>query len=406
MTQTFVSVGASQTAAVWARTLRRRGFDGSIVLIGDEPQPPYQRPPLSKEYLQGEQDLDEMFLLAPEWCEKNNVTLRLATRVERIRPRDRALDLADGCSVTADAVLLATGGRPRILGGLTGDRILYLRTLEDADRLRVHLAPGRHVITVGGGFIGSEIAAAARAAGADVTVLEAMDVPLEMILGRDIGRVCGEIHRSHGVDLQTSRTVETIESGADSVTVRTRDGGSVEGDVVVVGIGTLPNVEVAAGTDIQVSNGIVVDEYCQTSLDGIFAAGDVANHYHPVFDTRMRVEHFDNANKQGMAAAKNMVGQRTVFNDPHWFWSDQYELNLQHVGHATQWDDVVVRGSLDEFDFTAFYLSKGVLRAAFAVERGDDIGVARQLISVQASPDPAKLRDEDVDLFDLMDDEE
>ncbi len=400
---TYVIVGASQTASVAARTLRRRGFDGHIVMVGEEADLPYQRPPLSKEYLQGEQERDELVLLTEEWCGQNDVDLRLGVRAERLRPTERAVELADGSRIVGDAVLLATGARPRTLPGVFGDRVVYLRTIEDADRLRAFLQPGARVITVGGGFIGSEIASSATAAGADVTILEATDVPLERIVGRQVGQICGDIHRSRGVDLRTGQLVESILASESGVSVTTRDGNLVEGDVVVVGIGTVPNVELTEGSGVEVDNGIVVDEYCRTNVENVFAAGDVANHYHPLFGCRLRVEHFDNANKQGMAAGKNMLGKPTAFNDPHWFWSDQYDLNLQHVGHAPQWDDVVLRGSTEDFDFSAFYLHKGVVRAAFAVERGDDISAARQLIAAQASPAPEQLRDEDVDLYELLD---
>lgn len=402
MPGTIATVGAGQTAAVAARTLRRRGFDGQLVLIGAEPHLPYQRPPLSKEYLAGEQDRDEVFLLTEKWCADNAVDLRLGTGASRVDAAAGAVELEDGTRVEADAVLLATGSRARLLPGAEGDRVVHLRTLDDADRLRGHLRPGRHVITVGGGFIGAEVASVARTAGARVTVLEAMDTPLEPVLGREFGEVCGRILRDNGVDLRTGETVTEVAETAGGVTVRTAAGTVLEGDVVVVGIGSVPNTEVAERSGIAVDGGVLTDEHCRTSTDRVFAAGDVTSHYHPLFGRRMRVEHFDNANKQGMAAAKNMLGRATVYGDPHWFWSDQFDLNLQHAGHVSQWADVVVRGSVEELDFLAFALDGGVVRAAFAVERGGEMFLARELIAAGAAPDPDLLRDEDVELTELL----
>jgi 3-phenylpropionate/trans-cinnamate dioxygenase ferredoxin reductase subunit len=402
MPGTIATVGAGQTAAVAVRTLRRRGFDGQLVLIGAEPHLPYQRPPLSKEYLAGEQDRDEVFLLTEKWCADNAVDLRLGTGASRVDAAAGAVELEDGTRVEADAVLLATGSRARLLPGAEGDRVVHLRTLDDADRLRGHLRPGRHVITVGGGFIGAEVASVARAAGARVTVLEALDVPLEPVLGREFGGVCGRILRDNGVDLRTGETVTEVAETAGGVTVRTAAGTVLGGDVVVVGIGSVPNTEVAERSGIAVDGGVLTDEHCRTSTDRVFAAGDVTNHYHPLFGRRMRVEHFDNANKQGMAAAKNMLGRTTVYGDPHWFWSDQFDLNLQHAGHVSQWADVVVRGSVEELDFLAFALDGGVVRAAFAVERGGGMFLARELIAAGAAPDPDLLRDEDVELTELL----
>jgi 3-phenylpropionate/trans-cinnamate dioxygenase ferredoxin reductase subunit len=403
MSNTIVTVGAGQSAAVAVRTLRRRSaHDGPIVMLGDEQYVPYQRPPLSKEYLAGEQEAEETFLLSEQWCADNNVELRLGTRVARIDIAGRRVELDDGTGVDADLVLLAPGSRARRLPGVEGDRILYLRTLDDAVALRSRLRPGARVICVGAGFIGSEIASVAIGAGAEVVTLEAFDTPLERALGQQMGQVCAQLQRDNGVDLRCGELVDSITETADGVRVRTQSGMNVEGDVVVIGIGTVPNTEVAERSGIGVDNGILVDEYCRTNVAEVFAAGDVTNHWHPLFQTRMRVEHFDNANKQSAAAAKNMVGKQTVFDDPHWFWSDQHGLNLQHCGFAEGFDDLVVRGSLPERDFIAFYLRKGAVRAAFAVERGGDMFVAKQLVSTAATPAPERLRDESVELAELL----
>jgi len=304
--------------------------------------------------------------------------------------------------VPGDAFLLATGSRARRLPGVEGERVIYLRTLDDATRLREYLRPGARIVLVGGGFIGSEVASTARGAGADVTVLEALEVPFERILGRQMGELCAGLQRDHGVDLRTGQTVESVEVADSGVAVRTGAGDVIEGDVVVIGIGTVPNVEVAERSGIDVDGGVLVDEYCRTSVENVWAAGDVVNAWQPSLGRRLRVEHFDNASKQGMAAAKNMLGQTTAYDDPHWFWSDQFGLNLQQSGVAERWDQIVVRGSVEDRDFMAFYLDAGVVRAAFAIERGADMYVAQQMILAQAAPDPAKLVDEAVELAELI----
>lgn len=402
MPNTIVAIGAGQTAAVAARTLRRRKHDGPIILIGEEKYHPYQRPPLSKEYLAGDQEEGDTCVLEQEWCADNDVELRLGTRAVRIDHADSYVELEDGSRVEGDTFLIATGSRAARIPGVEGERVVYLRDLDDAAWLRNRLAPGARVIAVGTGFIGSEVASVARAAGAEVVALEALDVPLERALGREMGEVCARIIRANGVDLRTGEKVESVTETDDGVTVTTAAGTVVEGDVVVVGVGTVPNTEVAEASGIDVDGGVLVDEYCRTSVANVFAAGDVTNHWHPLFGRRLRVEHFDNANKQGMAAAKNMLGRESVFEDPHWFWSDQFGLNLQHAGHAEVWDQIVVRGSVDELEFLAFYLHQGVVKAAFSVERGGDMFLAKELIAAQATPDPASLADEETELAELM----
>ncbi|MGH8961086.1 MAG: NAD(P)/FAD-dependent oxidoreductase [Jatrophihabitantaceae bacterium] len=397
--RSVVVVGAGQVAAIAARTLRRRGFAGRIDLIGAESHAPYQRPPLSKEYL-ADGDRDELFLLSEPWLAKNEVSLHLGVAAERIRPADRAVELADGTTIDADAVLLATGGRARRLPGVEGDRIHYLRTLDDADRLRAQLPPGARLIVIGGGFIGSEVAATARTAGVEVTVVEALDVPLQRVLGRRMGEVCAAIHRAHGVSLRLGESVDSVTENAHGVVVTT-SGARLEGDLAVVGVGIEPNVDVATRSGIAVTNGVLVDEYCRTDRPNVFAAGDVANHYHPLFDRTIRVEHFDNANKQAAAAANNILGNATVFDDPHWFWSDQYELNLQYAGHADAADEVVVRGSVDEFDCCAFYLRGGLIRGVFGVERGHEVLAAKELIARRVAVNAQLLADPDTDLLEL-----
>jgi 3-phenylpropionate/trans-cinnamate dioxygenase ferredoxin reductase component len=393
-----VIVGANLTGGTAAAALREEGFDGEVILVGEEPHPPYERPPLSKEYLRGEQPFEGALVRPDGWFEEQAIETRFGIRAERVDPRERVVVLQGGERVPYDALLLATGGRPRTLPGPPRHRVLYLRTIEDANRIRSHLEPGSRLVIVGAGFIGAEVAASARMLGVEVTVLERHEAPLVRAIGPEIGRMYAEIHRDQGVDLRTGEGVEAVQETPDGVVVRTTRGALIEGDAVVVGVGIQPNVELAAAAGLEVDDGIVVDEYCRTSVGGIFAAGDVANHHHPVFGRRIRVEHYDNALKQGTAAARNMLGRHEVFDDPHWFWSDQYEYNLQYAGFAHEWDEIVVRGSLEGRDFVAFYLKDGVILAALGLNRGGDVRRAMKLIHMKASPDPMLLRDEGVDL--------
>lgn len=404
MTQNVRIIGAGQAAAVAARTLRRRGFDGDIALVGEETHPPYQRPPLSKEYLQGNEERDNLFLLTEEWCARNNVELLLDRRAIGLDHSEQVIELADGSRVHGDTVLFATGTRPRRIPHVHGERVHYLRSVDDSDAVRGRIGPGSHIVIIGAGFIGSEVAASARTAGADVTMVEVLDVPLEGALGADLGTVCADIHRQHGVDLRMSETVESVTEGGDGVAVHLASGDVVEGDAVVVGAGVVPNVELAEAAGITVENGIVTDEYCRTSREGVFAAGDVANHYHPLAGRHVRVEHFDNANKQGAVAAKNILGRKVTCEDPHWFWSDQYDLNLQLVGDPGRRTELVIRGSVDDLDFVAFGLEDGVPRSAFAVERGGEVAIATELIAQQVVVDPAALCNEGTDLAALLPD--
>jgi 3-phenylpropionate/trans-cinnamate dioxygenase ferredoxin reductase subunit len=390
--------------------LRRNGFDGSIVIVGEEPQAPYQRPPLSKEFLQGAATEDELWSVAPGWYEENDVELVLGERALEIDRSNLDVVLDSGRRLNADSVLIATGGRPRQLPGVAeGERILYLRNLHDSIRIRDLIGPGKKLIVVGAGFIGSEVAASARGLGTDVVVLEGLEHPLSRVLGPEMGKVCGDIHREQGVDLRCGVICTSIVEKDGSVVVTTDDGSVFEGDAVVVGVGIQPNVEIAQASEITVGNGIRVDEFGRTSLDGVFAAGDVANHHHPLFGRRMRVEHFDNASRQGTNVGKNMLskgpGDRERYVEPHWFWSDQYDLSLQYAGHAEEWDEIVVRGSIEDRDFIAFYVKDGLIDAAFGVDRGLEVMMSKSLIAERIPFDLDSLREDDIPLESLLEEQ-
>jgi 3-phenylpropionate/trans-cinnamate dioxygenase ferredoxin reductase component len=398
--QTMVVVGANLAGGAAVSTLREEGFEGRVVLIGDEPDPPFERPPLSKEYLRGEKEFEATLLRPPVWYEESSVDLRLGQRANRIDPASRLVELEGGESVAYDRLLIATGGRNRRLQvpGHDLEGIFELRTRADADRIRAEAGPGRRAVVVGAGFIGCEVAASLRQMGVEVEVVEIFDAPLLRVVGSEVGKVYEGIHRDHGVTFHFRDDVASFEGRGKVEEVVTRRGARIGCDFVVVGIGIVPSTDLVDETPVQVENGIVVDEFCRTNVDVIYAAGDVANHHHPVFGRRIRVEHWDNALKQGANAARNMMGRGEVFEDPHWFWSDQYEFNLQYVGFASDWDQFVVRGSLDERDFLGFYLKEGLVQAAIGVNRGKEVRRAAAVIRRRRLVDPGALRDEDVDV--------
>jgi 3-phenylpropionate/trans-cinnamate dioxygenase ferredoxin reductase subunit len=399
----FVIVGANLTGGAAASTLRTEGFDGRVVLIGEEVHPPYERPPLSKDYLRGETKADDALLRPASWYEENGVELLLGAKAT-VDPAARVVELERGGPVQYDKVLVATGGRNRRLRvqGIDLEGVFDLRTIEDADRIRAKASAGRKAVVVGAGFIGCEVAASLRTMGMEVEVVDIFQVPLARALGAEIGKVYEGIHRDQGVRFHFEQTVERLEGDARVEAVVTSRGTRIGCDLVVVGVGIEPALDVVEGTGVALDDGIVVDEFCRTSIEGIYAAGDLANHYHPLFDARMRVEHWDNALKQGAAAARNMMGREAVFDDPHWFWSDQYEHNLQSMGHAADADELVVRGSMEERDFVAFHLKGGVVRAAVGLNRGKDVRRSAGLIRARAQVDAAALKDEDVDLRSLV----
>lgn len=403
--QTLVVVGAGHVAASAARALRRRGFAGPVVLVGDEPVGPYQRPHLSKERLSTGGD-DGLWLLTPAWCEANDVTLRTDSPVERIAADTGSVLLADGTSLPADLVVLATGGRPRRLPGVEGERVHHIRTLADSDRLRERLRPGRRVGVLGGGFLGTEVAAAALTLGAEVVVFDRDPVLLARAMGADIGAAVTGLHRSRGVDLRLGRPISEIRPGADGVDVVTEAGTETVDDLVVC-IGIEPNTDVALASGLVVGNGVEVDADGRTSLPTVFAAGDVAAHDHPLYG-RVRVEHVDVAQRQAAAIAATVAGRPTAFGDAHWFWTDQYEVNVQGLGMTgvRPTDVVVTRGSLADLEGTVFWLRDGLLVAGASIERGEDLSVARELMDLEIPVTAEQLADESVELEELLEQEE
>jgi 3-phenylpropionate/trans-cinnamate dioxygenase ferredoxin reductase component len=403
MAQRHVILGASLAGATAAITLREEGADGDVILIGAEPQPPYERPPLSKAYLRGEVPFDKALVRPAAFYAEHGIQTMFGTRARRIDPSARVVELEDHRRVSFDALLIATGGRNRTVSipGVDLDGIYSLRTVQDADGIRAEMIAGRRAVVVGMGFIGSEVAASLRQKGLDVVVIDPSKTPLFRVLGEAVGQTIAKLHRDHGVRMIFEDTVAAFEGTRRVGCVVTKAGVRLECDFAVVGIGIEPAIEALADSGIHVDNGVVVDEYCQTNVSGIYAAGDVANHYHPVFDRRIRVEHWQNAIKQGAAAARNMLGRRIAYDEIHWFWSDQYDANLQYAGFHTQWEQLIVRGRLDSGSYLACYVNAGRIDAAVGLNRGKEVRRVMPLIKARRPVNLAQLRDESVDLRSL-----
>jgi 3-phenylpropionate/trans-cinnamate dioxygenase ferredoxin reductase subunit len=403
MTQTFVIVGASLAGAKAAETLREEGFDGRVVLIGSETQRPYERPPLSKDYLRGEAEAKPYVHNEPFYAE-HDIELRTSTTVERIDPTSSEVSLAGGETLGFDRLLLATGARPRriSLPGADLDGVLTLRTIEDSEAIRARVDAGGRLVTIGAGWIGAEVAASARQRGCDVTIIEMAQLPLERALGPELGAVYRDIHGDHGVKFIGGAAIAAIEGDRSVTSVRLSDGRRVEADFVVVGVGVEPRTELARAAGLETDNGIVVDEHLQTSAPGIFAAGDVANAQHPFYGTRIRVEHWANALSQGPAAARNMLGRAEHYDRIPYFFSDQYDVGMEYAGYATTWDEVVFRGDPTSREFIAFWLRDGGVIAGMNVNVWDVNEHLQALIRARRPIDRRRLVDPDVPLEDLV----
>ena len=401
--QTFVIVGASLAGAKAAETLRTEGFDGRVVLIGEEARRPYERPPLSKEYLRAEKDFDAAAVHPAGFYHDHGIELRTASLVSAVEPSRRSVSLSSGEEIGYDRLLLATGAAPRRLSAPGADLpgVLYLRSVEDADVLRGAIGPSAQVVVIGAGWIGAEVAASARQLGASVAMVEVAALPLERVLGPAVGALYRDLHAGHGVDLHLGVGIERILGSESVEAVRLSDGTVLQASVVVVGIGASPRVELAEAAGLAVDNGILVDEHLETSAPGIYAAGDVANAYHPRYGTRIRLEHWSAALNQGPAAARAMLGQDVVYDRTPYFFSDQYDLGMEYRGWAPTFDRVAFRDDPARGAFLCFWLREGIVTAAMNANIWDAGDAIEALVRAGRPVDVARLVDPDVELAEL-----
>jgi len=409
--EALVIVGAGVAGGNAAATLREEGFRGRVVLIGREPGIPFGRPPLSKTYLRSEDDLDEWYVKPPGWYEEHGIERFVGSSVVAIDPVAHSVVLDSGQALGYNQLLIATGGENRRVGvpGAELGGIHYLRTIAECEAIKQEVRAGRHAAVVGMGFIGCEVAASLTQLGVRVTAVFPGRAPLEGVLGGEVGAAIGAIHRANEVELVAEGRIAAFEGSGRVEAALTADGRRVACDFVVAGVGIEPHVPAFVGSTVAQSGGVLVDERCRASDADVYAAGDVANQLHPRFG-RVRVEHFNNAEKQGRAAARCMLGATTPYDCVHSFWSDQYEHKLEYVGHTADWDQFVVRGSLEERQLLGFYLREGQIQAAVGLDRGGDpeldedseMAACARLVAQRARPAPAQFADEQVDLWSLV----
>jgi 3-phenylpropionate/trans-cinnamate dioxygenase ferredoxin reductase subunit len=400
MTDTFIVVGAGLAGAKAVETLREEGFDGRVVLIGAEPERPYERPPLSKDYLRGAAERETIYVHPEGFYAQHDVELRLGRRAVELNVGARELALDDGERLRYDRLLLATGAEPHRLAipGSDLEGLLYLRSVADCDALRERLDRAGTLVVVGAGWIGSEVAASARIRGLEVTVVEPQSVPLERVLGRELGAVYRDIHRDHGVRMRLGTGVKAFEGTGAVERVRTSDGDAIECDFVVVGAGVRPRTELAERAGILTGDGILADARLRTSAPGVFAAGDVVAAQHPFYGERIRVEHWANALEQGPAAARSMLGRAEPYDRLPYFFSDQYDVGMEYTGFAPTWDRVVFRGDPATREFIAFWLTGDRVAAGMNINVWDVVDPIRRLIRERVPVDERRLADPDIPL--------
>jgi 3-phenylpropionate/trans-cinnamate dioxygenase ferredoxin reductase component len=402
--QTFVIAGASLAGAKAAETLRSEGFDGRVVLVGEEPVRPYERPPLSKTYLRGEVGFDKAAVHPAGFYQDHDIELLTSTTVVSVDPANQQVDLNPGGLLSYDKLLLSTGASPRSLAipGTELEGIHYLRSLASCDALRDAIGRAAKVVVVGAGWIGCEVAASARQLGKQVALTEAAQLPLEHMLGREVGAMFRDLHADHGVELHLGVGVEAFRGSAAAEEAILADGTAVAGDLFVVGVGVSPRTELAEAAGLRLDNGVVTDAHLATSDPAIWAAGDVANVYYPLYGTQIRLEHWSAALNQGPVAAKNMLGQAVDYRKVPYFYSDQYELGMEYNGWAPKWDQVLYRGDRAGREVIVFWLDAGVPVAGMNVNVWDVSDTIAALVAAQRPVDLARLADPDVDLASLV----
>jgi 3-phenylpropionate/trans-cinnamate dioxygenase ferredoxin reductase component len=403
----YVIVGASLAGAKAAEALRTEGFDGPVILIGDETERPYERPPLSKGYLLGSADRDSIYVHSPEWYGDHDVDLRLGTTVTGIDPAAHDVILADGSRVGYAKLLVTTGSSARHLPvpGADLPGVLYLRRVADSEQLKTTFQTASRVAVIGAGWIGLEATSAARAAGVEVTVLEAADLPLLRVLGPEVAQVFAGLHREHGVDLRFGvKVAEITASDGRAHGVLLGDGTHVPAEAVIVGVGIAPNTQLAEAAGLRVSNGIVVDSQLRSSDPDIFAAGDVASAFHPLLGTHIRVEHWANALNQPQTAARAMLGQDVAYDRVPYFFTDQYDLGMEYSGYVEPggYDEVVFRGDVGQREFIVFWLRGGRVLAGMNVNIWDVNDALQDLVRASRPADSGRLANPDVPLQEVL----
>jgi 3-phenylpropionate/trans-cinnamate dioxygenase ferredoxin reductase subunit len=395
---TFAIVGGGLAGAKAAEALRDKDFDGHVVLFAAEEHLPYERPPLSKEYLAGKKSLDDFTTASSAWYRDHHVELQLGTEVTAVDPNGHTVSLPDGSTVRYDKLLLATGSRPRRppIPGADAPNVHYLRTIDDAAILNSSLVEGSSLAVVGAGWIGLEVAAGARERGVTVTVVEATEVPLQTSLGKELGEVFAKLHRDHGVDLRLGATVDEITTSDGNATgLKLGDGSTVAADQVLVAVGAAPNTALAEQAGLATGDGgVLVDSSLRTSDPDIFAVGDIAAAEHPLFGVRIRTEHWANALKQPAVAAAGMLGKPAEYTELPYFFTDQYDLGMEYVGHAPDYERVVFRGDVDGREFVAFWLDRdNRVLAGMNVNIWEGLDDIKALIYSQEPVEPERLAD-------------
>jgi 3-phenylpropionate/trans-cinnamate dioxygenase ferredoxin reductase component len=401
--RTLLIVGASVAGAKAAEGARTSGYDGRIVLVGTENERPYERPPLSKDVLRGEKDAETTRVHDEGYYDEHGIELLTGRTVEALDLAAARARLDGGETLGFTTVVLATGAEPRRLPlpGADLEGVLYLRTRTDSLRLGDAIRAGGRVAIVGAGWIGSEVAASARQLGAEVVLIDPSPLPLRRVLGDEVGEMFRALHAEHGVALRLGTGVTELQGTGRVANVVLSDGRVEPADLVVVGVGVAPRVDLATAAGLKVDNGVVVDEHLETSAPGVYAAGDVASAWHPHYRAHLRVEHWANALNQGLAAGANAAGERTPYTRLPYFFSDQYDLGMEYVGYGQPDDDLVVRGSLDDRELIAFWHRDGVVSAAMNVNVWDVVEDLKAIVAGGARQDPARLADHAVPLADL-----
>jgi len=398
----MVIIGAGQGAGQAAASFRQEGYDGEVIILGDEAFPPYQRPPLSKQYLSGELPLEKVYVRPEKFYADKNIELRLNTRVNVIDPEGHTVTTAAGDTISYDKLMIATGSRPRILNTEGSDLggIHYLRTIADVDGIRNAMTGNINIVIVGGGYIGLEVASVAVTAGNTVSVLEMEERILQRVTTPEMSAYYHQLHEGRGLNILTNTTVSGFKGKNGKVTSVMCGDQEIPADLVIVGIGIIPNIELAQAGGLTCDNGIVVDEHCQTSHPDIYAIGDCSNHPNPLLKRRLRLESVPNAMEQARVAVNNMMGGDKIYSAVPWFWSDQYELKLQMVGFSSDGDTQIMRGDQSANAFAIFYLKGNKVVAADAVNSPREFMVCKQLYGQEV--DRAVLADPDTDLKTLI----